>query len=131
MLLEALDDAVITTPTTNYLFSNCRLANSAALITMFRYIDRPAKLLFPCFLAQLILDSIFHKLVPNIFDPNMFVMFQRQDITVWKIQRKKQLDYELQILSIGTLLTGAGVGVNASVHFLAIVVGRSHRDLYL
>merc|ERR1711957_1127670 len=122
MLSDALDDAAKTTassadvddeavvPTAVQLFSDRRSADSAALVTMSRNMDRPGKLFFLCFLAPLILDGIFHKLAPKIFDPNMFAMFQRQDTTFWKIQRKKRLDRVLQILSIGTLLTGAGVG---------------------
>jgi len=138
MLSDALDDAAKTTassadvddeavvPTAVQLFSDRRSADSAALVTMSRNMDRPGKLFFLCFLAPLILDGIFHKLAPKIFDPNMFAMFQRQDITFWKIQRKKRLDRVLQILSIGTLLTGAGVGLKTGVNLLARVVGRSN-----
>lgn len=133
MLSDALDDVVNTTsidqadviPRAVQLFSNRRAGDSKALVTISRNMDRPGKLFFVNFLLPLILDGVFHKLAPKIFGPNMFAMFQRQDLGFLQIQRKKRLDRAMQFACLASLFTGVGFCVNAVLGLLSRVMGKS------
>jgi hypothetical protein len=54
----------------------------------------------------------------------MFGMFQRKGMGFQQIQRKKRLDRALQLVCIGTLLTGVGVVVKSMIRFLAHATGQ-------
>lgn len=112
-------------PTAVQEFSDRRSADSAALVTISRNMDRPGKLFYINFLLPLILDGMFHKMAPRIFGPNMFGMFQMKGIGFKQIQRKKRFDRALQLTLIGSLLTGAGTAAKSLVLLLARVSGKS------
>jgi len=59
-------------------FSNRRSADSAALVTISRNMDRPGKLFFLNFLLPLILDGMFHKMAPRIVSK----LCARRDVSV-------------------------------------------------
>ena len=77
------------------------------------------------FVLPIILDGMFHKIAPKIFGPNMFGMFQRQDIGFKQIQRKKRLDRTLQVAIIASVLTATGVGIKSAIRLLAKTIGTS------
>lgn len=54
----------------------------------------------------------------------MFKMFQQKRVGFKQIQRKKRLDRVLQLLCIGSLLTGAGMALKAALHLVAQATGR-------
>lgn len=127
-LSDALDDAGEDggVPAGVRLFSDRRAGDAEALVKISRGMDRPGKLgtvLF--FVAPLILDSIFHKMLPSVFGPNMFGMFQKKGMGFRQIQRKKRLDRAMQVACIGTGLTAFGVAVKASVAAVARSLGKS------
>ena len=107
------------------LFSQRRADDARALVTISRNMDRPGKLFLVTFLIPIILDGIFHKLAPRIFGPNMFGMFQRQDIGFKQMQRKKRLDRVLQLSILGSALAGVCAGVRWMIVQLAKVLGKS------
>jgi len=136
MLSDALDEAAgdkggnnDAVPKAVKLFSDRRAPDSEALVTISRNMDRPGKLFFLNFILPLILDGIFHKIAPKIFGPNMFAMFQRQDINFKQIQRKKRLDRTLQFALIGSLSTGMAFVANAGISLLARVTGKSRSSV--
>ena len=100
-------------------FTKKRAADSRALVTMSRGMDRPGKLGTMRFILPLILDSIFNKFMPSIFGPSMFGMFQRQGLSFRQIQRKKRLDRVLQSVVIATVLSSIGMGLRYSTKVLA------------
>ena len=65
-------------------FSKLRAADSEALVTISRNMDRPGKLFFVNFILPLILDGMFQKL--PFFDGNMFTMFQKRGVGFKYIQ---------------------------------------------
>mmetsp|Transcript_9259 Transcript_9259/g.10545 ORF Transcript_9259/g.10545 Transcript_9259/m.10545 type:complete len:499 (-) Transcript_9259:151-1647(-) len=108
-----------TIPKALQLFSKRRAGDSEALVKMSRNMDRPGKLFFVTFVIPIILDGIFHKIAPKIFGPNMFGMFQRQDIGFKQIQRKKRWDRVVQLVMIGGILTTMGMGLRSTIQLLA------------
>merc|ERR1712161_135849 len=107
------------------LFSDHRSGDSEALVKMSRNMDRPGKMFFVTFVIPIILDGIFHKLAPKIFSPNMFGMFQRQDLGFKQIQRKKRLDRVVQLAIIGAVFTTMGIGLRSMIQLLARMLGKS------
>lgn len=91
-------------------FSARRAADSEALVTMSRNMDRPAGTVgfFAQFLIPLILDGIFHKAAPRLFGPNMFVMFGKRDYGFTRIRRRKRLDRASQLAVLGTAFSVLG-----------------------
>jgi len=100
-------------------FSKQRAADSQALVTLSRGMDRPGKLGTVRFVLPLILDSMFHKLAPMIFDPSMFGMFQLEGVGFREIQWRKRKDRFLQALSIGSGMTLFGMVMKYTVKSLA------------
>jgi hypothetical protein len=112
-------------------FSQRRAGDAKALVTLSRNLDRPGKRFYLNFLLPIILDGIFHKLAPAIFGPNIFGMLQRPGIGFRQIQRRKRLDRALQIMMLGSLLSGIGLAVQALVGGLSKVTGRSRAVVML
>ncbi len=104
------------------LFSKKRGSDCQALVKMSRNMDRPGFLFFTNFLLPIILDGIFHKYLPQLFGPNMFQMFQKQEMTFTQIQRKKRLDRLLQVSIITTTL---GTLLSSTLHLLSKLLGIS------
>ena len=106
-------------------FTKQRAADSRALVTISRGMDRPGKIGTMQFVLPLILDSIFNKFMPKIFGPSMFGMFQKQGITFTQIQSKKRLDRLMQSVVIMTALSSIGFGLGRATKVLAEVIGTS------
>jgi kynurenine 3-monooxygenase len=113
------------------LFSKRRAADAEALVTISRNMDRPGKLFYVNFLIPLILDGIFSKIAPRIFSPNMFGMFQRQDIGFKQIQRKKRIDRSLQLTILATAAAGIAFSVKLMICSLAKALGKSSKVVTL
>jgi 2-polyprenyl-6-methoxyphenol hydroxylase-like FAD-dependent oxidoreductase len=104
-------------------FTKKRAADSRALVTMSRGMDRPGKIGTIRFVLPLILDSMFNKFMPQVFGPTMFGMFQRQGVTFEQIQRKKRVDRFMQSIVIATVLSSIGIGLGYSTKVLAKTSG--------
>jgi hypothetical protein len=107
-------------------FTKQRAADSRALVTLSRGMDRPGKLGTIRFILPLILDSMFHKMAPMIFDPSMFGMFQMEGVGFSEIQFRKRRDRLLQMLVIGSGMSALGLGVKYAVRSLAKATGLSN-----
>jgi len=126
--VSILSDALNSTPdlpSAVQQFTKQRAADSRALVTLSRGMDRPGKIGTMRFILPLILDSMFHKLAPKIFDPSMFGMFQMEGVGFREIQFRKRRDRLLQALVIGTGISLFGKGVKYSVKSLAKATGLS------
>ena len=107
------------------IFSDRRAEDSRHLVQISRGMDRPGKIGTARFLVPLIADSLFHKLAPKIFGPNMFAMFQKTDITFRQIRRKKRIDRAMQMACVGTLTTAAALTARKFVAVIAKATGMS------
>lgn len=126
--VSILSDALNSTPDLSSAvqqFTQKRAADSKALVTLSRGMDRPGKLGTMRFILPLILDSMFHKMAPKIFDPSMFGMFQMEGVGFREIQWRKRRDRFLQMLVIGTVFSGVGIGLKHTVKYLARCTGLS------
>ena len=104
-------------------FTDGVAADSKALVTLSRSMDRPGKLGTLKFVLPLVLDSAFHKLAPKLFGPNMFGMF-RLEMGYRAIQRRKRLDRAMQAaVLVGTSALVWG-GTRRAVRAVAAAVGK-------
>jgi hypothetical protein len=87
------------------LFSSQRAGEAKALVRISRELDRPGKLGFLTFVLPLILDSIFHKVAPKVFAPNVISMLQKEGYGFRRVARRKRNDRILQIAILTTALT--------------------------
>jgi kynurenine 3-monooxygenase len=78
-------------------YSKFRTIESKTLVRISRELDRPGRLGFITFILPIILDSIFHKLSPKLFMPNVITMLQRENYTFQQLARRKRLDRLAQI----------------------------------
>ena len=104
-------------------FSRHRAADSMAMVRMSRDLDRPGALGFATFILPLILDSMFSKLAPAIFLPNVIAMLQREGWTFARVARRKRLDRFGQAVILGTGFAGAAWAVSGVVRRLASILG--------
>lgn len=88
-------------------FSKHRAVESKKLVQISRELDRPGALGFFTFILPIILDAIFHKLLPKVFGPNVITLLQRESMTFSQVARKKRIDRLLQVVLLG----GTGMGV--------------------
>ena len=85
--------------------------------------DRPGKLGTMRFILPLILDSMFHKLAPKLFAPNMFGMFQLEGMSFRQIQMRKRWDRVGQSLVILSGTTLFAMGLKSLVKGVARILG--------
>jgi len=104
-------------------FTKERASESRTLVQLSRELDRPGKLGFITFVLPLILDSIFNKMAPFLFEANTLTLFQREGWTFGGIRRRKRLDRIGQVCVIAGVLVGLGLSLNFLVHYLANVTG--------
>ena len=106
------------------MFSKERAGEAEALVKISRDLDRPGKLGFVTFILPIILDAIFHKLAPKVFEVNTISMLQRQGYGFRRVGRRKRLDRIGQAAIIGTFFAGIVAGARYAVHSIAKVSGR-------
>ncbi len=107
--VRVLDDAIDATediPSAVKLFSKKRAAESESLVKLSRELDRPGKLGLLTFLIPIILDGIFHKLLPKLFAPNTIAMLQKEGITFTGVRIRKRIDRLGQLALISVFLSG-------------------------
>lgn len=126
--VKILEDSINETaniPEAVLLFSKKRAKESKSLVKLSRELDRPGKLGFFTFILPLILDSIFHKLMPKVFAPNTISMLQKEGITFSGVRRRKRLDRAFQLILIGSGLSAAFSGLKAFVNTIAKITGKN------
>ena len=106
-------------------FSQQRAADSRAMVQLSRELDRPGAIGFVTFILPLILDSIFSRLLPGIFETNIINMMQREMLSFRKVARRKRMDRALQVLVLASGFTAIGWSAKVLVRVLARLVGVS------
>ena len=105
-------------------FSNRRAKDSETLVRISRDLDRPGVIGAITFIIPIILDSIFNKINPKLFAPNIISMLQRDDMTFNQVARRKRMDRAAQLTIIGSFLTGAAWTAKKAVLSVAKALGR-------
>ena len=105
-------------------FSRRRAKDSETLVRISRDLDRPGVIGAITFIIPIILDSIFNKISPKLFAPNIITMLQRVDMTFNQVARRKRLDRAVQVAVIGSFLTGATWAAKKAVTLIAKALGR-------
>ena len=104
-------------------YSKFRTVESKTLVQISRDLDRPGRLGFVTFILPIILDSIFHRLAPRFFMPNVITMLQRENYTFQQLARRKRLDRMAQLSIIGAGLSFAAYTSSTLVHTVSKVLG--------
>ena len=82
-------------------FSELRAPDIATLVKISRNLDRPGVQGVFAFLIPVILDGIFHKVAPQVFEQNVIAVLQREDMTFQQVAERKQLDRAVQCATLG------------------------------
>lgn len=81
-------------------YSDERANQAKALVTISYGLDGG----FFTFVLPLIIDGIFHKKFPKIFNPNTITLLQNEKLTFTEVQRMKRVDRLLQLTVIATVV---------------------------
>lgn len=111
-------------------FSNERAGEAKALVRISRELDRPGAVGFLTFVLPLILDSIFNKMAPKIFAPNVITMLQKEGYGFRRVARRKRTDRLLQVVIIGSVLTGMVFISKLAVGLVAEALGRRTSTIF-
>ncbi len=126
--VRILDDAIESTDSIKSaveLFSKKRAKESRSLVKLSRELDRPGKLGLLTFLIPIIMDGIFHKLLPKVFAPNTISLLQKEGITFTGVRRRKRLDRLGQLALIGVTASGVTWGAKRLLRVIANVATRN------
>jgi hypothetical protein len=111
-------------------FSRERAGEAKALVRISRELDRPGALGFLTFILPLILDSIFNKMAPKIFAPNVISMLQKEGYGFRRVARRKRNDRLLQVAIIGSTFTAMGAASKVVISLLAKALGRRSSTVF-
>lgn len=121
---DCIDDANNNVVEAVHEFSKRRAKDSKTLVRISRDLDRPGFIGAVSFIIPLILDSIFNKINPKLFAPNIISMLQRDDMTFNQVARRKRIDRIAQLTIIGSFLSGAAWTAKKVVFAVAKALGR-------
>lgn len=111
-------------------FSQHRAPESKTLVRISRDLDRPGALGFLVFILPIILDSMFGKFFPKLFQPNIITMLQKDGYTFQQVARRKRLDRLVQFLVLAAGVTGSGIVAILATRAAAILVGVKQRTIW-
>ena len=126
--VKALGDALDAQPTVGgalSAYSAARAPEARCLVEISRSFDRGGLLAFLTFILPLILDGVFHGLLPKVFAPNTLAMLQKPELSFRHIRWRKRADRAAQVALLavgGSLALKAISGVVGAV--ARFVVGR-------
>ena len=114
-------------------FTKKRGLEAKALVKLSRGFDRPGKLGFATFILPLILDGIFHGMLPAIFAPNTIAMLQASksnkdgkaiQFSFNEVIWRKRADRIGQIGILSTVFASFALGLTKAVATAAKISGR-------
>ena len=105
MLGQCIDESPTDLPKAVLEYSNRRAEDIKTLVEVSHSLDRPGVEGAFTFLIPVIMDAIFNKLAPNVFNPNIVNMIQNEEFTFQEAVYRKDLDRLGQLACIGTAFT--------------------------
>jgi 2-polyprenyl-6-methoxyphenol hydroxylase-like FAD-dependent oxidoreductase len=99
-------------------FSEHRSLEMKTLVQTSRDLDRPGLIGVFSFLIPIILDGIFSKLAPQVFQPNIISLMQNEEYTFQAAVQRKQRDRAGQLLILATFFYLTGLSFSAAAGFL-------------
>lgn len=121
---DCIDDANNNMAEAVHEFSKRRAKDSETLVRISRDLDRPGVIGAFSFIIPLIMDSIFNKINPKLFAPNIISMLQRDDMTFNQVARRKRIDRIAQLTIIGSFFSGAAWTAKKVIFAVAEALGR-------
>lgn len=132
--VKVLSDAIDSTNSLTeavHKFSRQRAKESELLVKISRSLDRPGNMGKITFVVPIILDSIFNKIAPKVFAPNIITMLQREDLTFKQVAFRKRWDRFFQLTIIGGILTALTTGTSFVISSIARALGMRNSTLTL
>lgn len=83
------------------MFSECRGTEAVSIVQLSQELDQPGLNGLIAFLGPLILDSLFEKIMPGVFHPNLLIYCRKEGVTFTQARRRKQRDLRMQLSFIG------------------------------
>lgn len=105
-------------------FSRRRAKDSETLVRISRDLDRPGVVGAITFIIPIILDSIFNKINPKLFAPNIISMLQRNDLTFNQVARRKRMDRAAQVSILASVVTTMTWVAKKAIGLVAKSLGR-------
>ena len=118
-LRTALDEHPRDTASALASFSEARAGEAAALVRISRDLDRPGLLGFITFILPIILDGIFHSILPQVFEKNTIALLQRDGVTFQGVAQRKRQDRLLQVATLGTAALAASALTSGGLRAIA------------
>ncbi|GAX74395.1 hypothetical protein CEUSTIGMA_g1843.t1 [Chlamydomonas eustigma] len=100
VLSKALDDMGGDVPKAVQQYSERRSADAEALVKLSHSLDGG----FLTFILPLILDSALHRMLPQIFSPNIIASLQDESKRFSEVQQRKYRDRLMQVIFLGVLV---------------------------
>lgn len=123
LLGECLEESPDDWTSAIYSFSKQRTPEMTTLVETSHDLDRPGLPGVFFFLIPIILDGIFFKLAPQVFQPNIISLLQNEECTFQGAVRRKQLDRTGQLLILGTVFYLMGSAVVTIAGFVGDLFG--------
>jgi hypothetical protein len=83
------------------MFSHVRGTEAVSIVEISQELDQPGIKGLVAFLGPLILDSIFEKIMPGVFHPNLLIYCREDGVTFTDARKRKSRDLKLQLSFIG------------------------------
>ena len=83
------------------MFSQVRGTEAVSIVEISQELDQPGIKGLLAFFGPLILDSIFEKIMPGVFHPNLLIYCRKDGVTFTDARRRKKRDLKLQRSFIG------------------------------
>lgn len=105
------------------LYSQRRAPEAKCMVQCQRRFDQPTDLRFAlAFVLPLVLDGIFHKMLPSVFAPGILALFQDGALSFTQARRRKRLDRAGQVAILATAAAAAGAASVATVRGVVFLV---------
>jgi len=100
------------------LYSKMRAKDAKALVHMSKRLDGG----FLVFVLPLLLDSVFHRLLPIVFSPNTISFLQNDKYRFSDILNKKRFDRLMQMIIITMIMMIIGNGIKSMLTAISMII---------
>ena len=90
-------------------FSSMRGTEAVSIVEISQQMDQPGIKGLLAFLGPLVLDSLFEKLMPGVFHPNLLIYCREEGMTFTEARRRKKRDLQIQLSFLSAQVCWGGM----------------------
>ena len=90
-------------------FSSMRGTEAVSIVEISHQMDQPGIKGLLAFLGPLVLDSLFEKLMPGVFHPNLLIYCREEGMTFTEARRRKKRDLQIQLSFLSAQVCWGGM----------------------